>query len=496
MNIIRKGMNIRDIALFVSIIHCKLHDAAPFQLQPSWTRYYVASTKRTVQKNRQTVRHRISPSQPTLKMSGRDSGDDEYIDEDELGDWRSFRNSLLETGFSSSSSASSNDGYIGDDQMETSQNREDDSTSDDSASSNNETIPKSVSKANEELLLNQSEKLGQEYLNGVWAHMAPTIEEGGLVIRLPLEVEIYRSKEYSDIGKELNRRLNQEEDEQGNASFLTGVGADDDSKKKPSLSLSLAAAKMLFWYKKAQRLIEEELQGVTSLANENGEIDPRKLNPHTAEFLTLYLDNQESWQEVGLVIEKDPSAGTASTLTLNRPMAFKLSENLARLVLYGSKKALSMQKRGRLGSETEQHVKFLTAFENSCAVYVGGPDNLEEPSIMIHGFADLDGAREISPGTGTYVGGIPAAIDGVLSGKYAPLDFRFFVGSHQYKGGELDVAVNSNKYQPLACARALVLKQCIQLPKPLWHEILELCGGELKEISSLELMKRSDIQVD
>lgn len=316
------------------------------------------------------------------------------------------------------------------------------------------------------------------------------------MIRLPLEVEIYRSKEYSDIGKELNRRLNQEEDEQGNASFLTGVGADDDSKKKPSLSLSLAAAKMLFWYKKAQRLIEEELQGVTSLANENGEIDPRKLNPHTAEFLTLYLDNQESWQEVGLVIEKDPSAGTASTLTLNRPMAFKLSENLARLVLYGSKKALSMQKRGRLGSETEQHVKFLTAFENSCAVYVGGPDNLEEPSIMIHGFADLDGAREISPGTGTYVGGIPAAIDGVLSGKYAPLDFRFFVGSHQYKGGELDVAVNSNKYQPLACARALVLKQCIQLPKPLWHEILELCGGELKEISSLELMKRSDIQVD
>jgi len=318
------------------------------------------------------------------------------------------------------------------------------------------------------------------------------------VIRLPLEVEIYRSKENSDIGKELNRRIDRGDDERGNESFLTGVGADDndDLKKKPSLSFSLAAAKTLFWYKKAQKLIEEQVQGVTSLANENGEIDPRELNPHTAEFLSLYLDNQECWQEVALVVEKDPSAGTASTLSINRPMAFKLSENLARLVLYGSKKALSMQKRGGLGTETEPFVKFLTAFEKSCAVYVGGPDHLEEPALMIHGFAELDGAVEISPGTGTYEGGIPDAIEGVLSGKYEPLDFRFFVGSHQYVDGELDVAVYSNKYQPVACARALILKQCIQLPKPLWHEILELCGGELKDISSLELMKRSDIQVD
>ena len=133
-----------------------------------------------------------------------------------------------------------------------------------------------------------------------------------------------------------------------------------------------------------------------------------------------------------------------------------------------------MQERGRLGAETEKLSTFLSAFERECAVYVGGPDNYEEPGRMIHGFADLDGAKEISAGTGIYEGGISAAIDGVLKGKYKPLDFRFFVGSHQYIGGNLDLAVHSNKYQPIACARSVALKQCIQLPKPLWHEILEL----------------------
>lgn len=62
------------------------------------------------------------------------------------------------------------------------------------------------------------------------------------------------------------------------------------------------------------------------------------------------------------------------------------------------------------------------------------------------------------------------AIDGVLSGKYKPLDFRFFVGHTRYTKGQLEDAVSKGKYQPIACSRPLVLKQCIQLPKPLWHE--------------------------
>jgi hypothetical protein len=138
---------------------------------------------------------------------------------------------------------------------------------------------------------------------------------------------------------------------------------------------------------------------------------------------------------------------------------------------------------------------------------------------MIHGYCDLEGAEEISPGL--YRGGIQAAMDGVLEGKYQPLEFRFFVGRHTYTKSTLDVQVLLGKYQPIACARSVALKQCISLPKPLWHEgtrhsvvvmmiifiilykthdaiynviiVLELCGGELKEISTLEMMKRDDL---
>ena len=38
-------------------------------------------------------------------------------------------------------------------------------------------------------------------------------------------------------------------------------------------------------------------------------------------------------------------------------------------------------------------------------------------------------------------------------------------------------------WYPVACSKQLALKQVIQLPKPLWREVLELCGGDLKKAS-------------
>lgn len=216
-----------------------------------------------------------------------------------------------------------------------------------------------------------------------------------------------------------------------------------------------------------------------------------------------------------LVLDRNVEKGTSTTIVLNRPMAMKLTENLARLVLNGAFVSTSPQNKKDL-------VKFMLAFGNECAVYVGGSQGQQEPAIMLHGIADLPGAVEIAPRTGIYKGGLPAAIEGVLEGKYKPLDFRFFVGRHEYDESTLDVQVLLGKYQPIACARSLALKQCISLPKPLWHEgkrligvlilvvasalltlpippptissiVLELCGGELKDISGLEMLKRDDL---
>jgi hypothetical protein len=166
---------------------------------------------------------------------------------------------------------------------------------------------------------------------------------------------------------------------------------------------------------------------------------------------------------VGLVLERDEVAGTATTVAINRPMALQLTENLARMVLFGVFEQEQVE-------DTQLFVKMLVAFDSQCAIYVGGPDHQDEPSVLVHGIRDLEGAVELSPGSNIYRGGLEAAVEGIMAGKYKPLDFRFFVGRHRFFNHELDKAVARNKYQPIACARTVALKQCIALPKPLWHE--------------------------
>lgn len=365
--------------------------------------------------------------------------DDDYIDTDSLGDWRKFRRSLA---------------LLDDD---------DNDTNSDTASQRERTKRApvvSVSKENEDLLATQNEELHQEYTQGVWAHKIATPEVGGLVVRMPLEVELYRNKRHSIAGRRLHTLL-------------------DDGE----------TVEMGTWYARAKNLIDEGMKTIASAADDSGQIDATGLNDESSELLTLFLENQETWQEVCLVVSKND--GTSRTLVLNRPMAFKLTENLGQLVLNG---AFRSNKKGLKLSNQKDLLRFMVAFSNECAVYVGGPDNQGEPATMIHGIAGLPGAVEISKGSGIYEGGIDAAVEGVLEGKYNPLEFRFFVGCHLYEDSLLDREVHLGKYQPIACARSLALKQCISLPKPLWHEVLELCGGDMIDLSTLELMKTDDMQ--
>jgi putative AlgH/UPF0301 family transcriptional regulator len=399
--------------------------------------------------------------------------DDEYIEDTDLGDWRSFRKTLVDSGISIETAE---EGYMDSDTKKKEESKTPVSSIDASKGSSIER-PTSVSKANEELLETQSETLAKEYKGGVWAHESGFAEIGGLVVRMPLEAEIYRNKDKSEIGTELMSRLQNDE---------------DMGKKNIDEPISTLEAETFLWYRKAQALIKEEMNVIASRANERGEVDATGLPPQTEDLLRLYLSNQENWQSVCLVAKMDESSNSAETYTLNRPMAFSLTENSAKIVMFG---VMSNAIRdGRIPvSDTNKYTKFLRAFEKQCAIYVGGPANQDKPAVIIHGIQDLEGATEISPGTGIYMGGLEAAIDGVLDGRYKPLDFRFFVGCNRYQKGELDTAILSNKYQPIACARSIALKQCIQLPKPLWHEVMEMCGGELREVSRLELKKRSDI---
>jgi len=408
-----------------------------------------------------------------------DDDDDEYIDDSSLGDWRAFRANLatsgISTGESSEGSSSSSDGAI------------------ETSAPPKQSRPKSVSRKNEQLLKSQNEALYREYESGVWAHEAPTAEVGGLLCRLPLEAEIYRNSAYNSVGKKLQAILNgdssSDDSRPAQSSDVDKEGGGMGS--SPGVSFSLTGAKTLWWYRKALKLIEEETAKVTASAV-GGKIDTTSLPKDSIDFLDLYLSHQDTWQEVCLVTEKNEN-GLGSTVVLNRPMSFSLSDSIARLVLFGAY-------RNDLGpDETELLVKFSIAFDKEVFVYLGGPDELESSASVIHGIATLKGSKEIAPGTGIYIGGteaVEAAVHGIMQGMCSPSDFRFFVGKHRYLDGQLDLACLLGKYQPVACSRALALKQCKALPKPLFHEVMELAGGELAELSRLELMKRDDIQLE
>ena len=48
-----------------------------------------------------------------------------------------------------------------------------------------------------------------------------------------------------------------------------------------------------------------------------------------------------------------------------------------------------------------------------------------------------------------------------------------------------ELSTREGEWVAVACARPLVLKECRSLPTPLWHEVMQLCGGEFETISAL-----------
>ncbi len=61
------------------------------------------------------------------------------------------------------------------------------------------------------------------------------------------------------------------------------------------------------------------------------------------------------------------------------------------------------------------------------------------------------------------------------------MDFRFFCGVVAWQPGDLDKEVAAGAWHTAACSRVLVLKQCLQLPTPLWREVMCLMGGRYAE---------------
>lgn len=117
------------------------------------------------------------------------------------------------------------------------------------------------------------------------------------------------------------------------------------------------------------------------------------------------------------------------------------------------------------------------------ALYFGG-DVGDGTVSFLHGRDDVKGSVEVLPGV--YLGGYESACELVQQdGSACRADeFKFFARYCGWAPGQLESECERGVWYPIAAAKELSLKQVIQLPKPLWREILELCGGELAEVAA------------
>lgn len=183
-------------------------------------------------------------------------------------------------------------------------------------------------------------------------------------------------------------------------------------------------------------------------------------SPSMAESRRL---DERYWQSVVFLMRHRRVSGVEGSwgLILNRPSGYTIQQALA---------------------QVNQADASLSVFGRN-AIYIGGFRSDGQSMYFLHGH-DLPGAEEIMPGV--FMGGLDAAAEEVLKGTLPASDFRFFVGRVDWQPGTLEKEVEGGLWFPAACARSLVLKQCIRLPKPLWREVMELMGGEYADTARRE----------
>jgi len=165
---------------------------------------------------------------------------------------------------------------------------------------------------------------------------------------------------------------------------------------------------------------------------------------------SLFVGTQAYFNEAVIFIVQHDEAGSMGII-LNRPTQYTMSQ--------------VTEKAGPFGDNP---------------VYFGG-DVGDGAVSIVHGNADVKDSLEIRPGL--YLGGMESAAQLVEDGQGDAQEFKFFARYAGWGPGQLQSEVERGVWYCAAAARELVLKPVIQLPKPLWREVLELMGGEYAECS-------------
>ena len=411
-------------------------------------------------------------------MDDLDDLDDDDEETPDLGDWRKFRASLIQQETAEEEDMMMDESVPCDTATPSSTtNNNNNSNPQQQASSSSATHKSSKTKPNnalnEALLAQQNQALADEYRQGVWAHVTTEPEVGGLLARLPLEAQLYYSATAND-----NQKTTSKTNTYWNKQLMQQLEKQQSSSSSNSSSSnSNTLARVDQWFQVAQEMITQNLQAINASPTiTNGILNPHELPHEQRQLLNAFLNYKNSWQEINLILSHDLSTGCSETVVLNRPITKFLTQPLARIILEGANtnNNNNNDNNNNTNNNTPLMDALVQAFGQQAAVYMGGPHGQDQPATVVHGH-DIPGAVQVAPGL--YQGGDWHAIaEGVVSGTYDPLDFRFFLGKYDYhpqeypERGALPQKVREHVYQPLACSRALALKQCLGLPKPLWHE--------------------------
>lgn len=166
--------------------------------------------------------------------------------------------------------------------------------------------------------------------------------------------------------------------------------------------------------------------------------------------------NESFWQAVIFLIEHTPGAGSIGIL-LNRPSGMVLGRKPGGLPYK------------IVGAPNDMQ----TVFQDN-RVYAGG-DRAQQLIHIMHGHR-LEKSVEVVPGV--FMGGEAAASRLAAEGALDRSGFKFYMGAVMWEGNQLQAEIDAGAWYTAAASRPIILKQCLQLPVPLWREVMSLMGDD------------------
>lgn len=120
-------------------------------------------------------------------------------------------------------------------------------------------------------------------------------------------------------------------------------------------------------------------------------------------------------------------------------------------------------------------------------VYAGGPDLIESGLMTaLYGNRELHVVGAQEPLDGIFIAEVDKFLS-CLDGGAATTevaDARLFTGCIRWGAGELEREVDEGSWYCISASPLFALKHCIQLPKPLWVEIMQSQGKPFAKIAS------------